>query len=427
MDNMKNTLSTMNENKKWGVIDYIKAIGPAFIVAAVIIGPGSVTTASVVGSKYGYQAIWIICISVILAFFYQEPAIRITLNRKVSLVQAVREEMSPVISIFLYTTVFLGALAFQAGNFLGASLAMNYFVPALSLTQWTITMALGGLVMALLSAYKILENITKVLIGMMVLAFAITAVSTGPSIGQILSEGFAFKVPGGNYILLMALLSTTVVPDIPLQLSALLKQKYLGDTQEPSHELTSHRIKLAKIDLKASMIMTAVIVIAIIVCSGTILHPQGIEVKSAADMAKQLTPLLGRYAGILFSLGLWAAGFSSGLFRVTLSALLFNQAFGLEEDLKANRSRIIMVISSIVPVIIVAMFGKMPVQLIVAVQALNGVSLPIVTGILWKLTNDKNFLGEYVNTKTQNVFFGILMTMVTFFGIKVFLGLFGVI
>lgn len=427
MENVNNNQKARLENKDWGILDYLKALGPAFIVAAVIIGPGSVTTASVVGAKYGYQAIWIICISVILAFFYQEPAIRITLNRKVSLVQAVREEMSPAVSIFLYTIVFLGALAFQAGNFLGASLAMNYFVPALSLTQWTITMSVCGLIMALLSAYKILENITKVLIGMMVMAFAITAVSTGPSIGQVLSEGFAFKVPGGDYVLLLALLSTTVVPDIPLQLSALLKQKYAGDTSELSGPLLLHRIKLAKLDLKTSMAITAIVVTSIIICSGTILHPQGIEVKTAADMAMQLTPLLGRYAGILFSLGLWAAGFSSGLFRVTLSALLFNQAFGFEEDLKATRSRVIMVISSIVPVLIVAMFGSMPVQLIVAVQALNGLALPIVTGILWKLTNDKNFLGEFVNSKVQNVFFAVLMVMVTFFGIKVFLGLFGVI
>ena len=36
----------MNEAKKPSAMDYLKAVGPAIVISAVVVGPGSVTTAS---------------------------------------------------------------------------------------------------------------------------------------------------------------------------------------------------------------------------------------------------------------------------------------------------------------------------------------------------------------------------------------------
>src|SRR5699024_10482082 len=124
--------------------------------------------------------------------------------------------------------------------------------------------------------------------------------------------------------------------------------------------------------LKFNMIGTAFITIAIIICAGTIMHTQGIEITSATDMAVQLTPLLGRYAGILFALGLWAAGFSSGLYQITLACMFMNQAFGWEEDFKAIRSKFVMIVTSLAPIAIILLFNEMPVSLLISAQALNG-------------------------------------------------------
>lgn len=55
----------------------LSALGPALLVAACNLGPGSVVTASNYGAKYGYGALWIILLSCFFAFFYQEPAMRI--------------------------------------------------------------------------------------------------------------------------------------------------------------------------------------------------------------------------------------------------------------------------------------------------------------------------------------------------------------
>lgn len=412
------------QTKNWTTMDYLKAIGPGAIIAASIVGPGTVTTASIMGATYRYHAIWVLALSVIMCYFFQEPAIRITLSKGVSLMEGIREQVDPKASGFLYAAVIAGAIAFQAGNFAGAGMALNYFVPGLSVSAWALTMSVAALIVSWTGVYKILENFNRVLIVMMVLAFVITAFVSGPSIGNVVTEGFSFKIPGGDYWLVLALLATTMPPNLVLAFSALLKKKYIASKDDTSY---LNKVNLARFDLKANMVITALITGAIVVCAGTIIFVKGIEIKSAADMAIQLTPLLGRYAGVLFALGLWAAAFSSGLYQISIQPMLMNQAFGWEEDVKANRSRIVMVITSIVPVIIVWAFRSMPVGVIVTAQALNGLALPFVVAIVWKLCNKREYLGKAANTTVQNVIYGTVMVLVSFFALRVFLRIFGIL
>ncbi|MCR4443031.1 MAG: Nramp family divalent metal transporter [Peptococcaceae bacterium] len=403
--------------------DYLKAIGPGAIIAASIVGPGTVTTASVQGATYRYEAIWIIAIACIIAYYFQEPAIRITLNKGTTVLEGIREQISPFASGFLYIAVLMGGIAFQAGNFTGAAMALNYFVPSVSIPVWALTMSVAALIVSWMGIYRLFENINKVLIVMMVVAFLLTAFVSGPGLGNVVSEGFSFKIPGNNYWLVLALVATTVPPNIVLGYSAFLKKRYF---QEKFSSVISKE-SLAKFDLRLNMFITLLITAAIIVCAGTVINPKGIQIKSAADMAVQLTPLLGRFAGILFSLGLWAAAFSSGLYQISLQPMLMNPAFGWVEDIKATRSRIVMLVTSIIPVIIVWIFKKMPVSIIITAQALNGLALPLVVSLVWILCNKKDFMQEQVNNTKQNVVYGIIMVLVTLLALRVFLTLLKVI
>lgn len=408
---------------KLTIKDYVKAIGPGVIIAAAIIGPGTVTTSSVAGATYGYEALWIVILACVVSYFYQEPAIRITLRKNTALMEGVRQHVGKPASGFLLVAMIMGAIAFQAGNFTGAAMALNYFVPEVSITAWALTMTIAALVIAWLGAYTLLENINKVLIGLMVVAFVITGFVSGPSIGDLVSEGFSFRIPGGDYWMVLALLATTLPPNTVLGLSAFLKQKYasVGD-RIPSRELT-----LSRFDLRFNMLITALITAAIVICAGAVIHPQGLEITGAGDMAIQLTPLLGRFAGVSFALGLWAAGFSSGLYQTSLAPILMNQAFGWPDDTTALRSRIIMVVTSLVPVGIIAIFDQMPIAIIITAQALNGLALPLVAGLIWLLCNKKDFLGDSINNHRQNLIYGFIMLLVTFLALRVFLQLFHVI
>jgi Mn2+/Fe2+ NRAMP family transporter len=324
----------------------------------------------------------------------------------------VREHINPGVAKFLWIVLFVGSIAFQAGNLSGASMALTYFFPGTTYLLWAVVMSALALVIVLLNRYKIIENVNQVLIILMVLAFVLTACTSGPNVGDMLTEGFSFKIPGGNAILAVSLLATTVTPNLVLGYSGFLRKKY-PDSNQPRTD-----IKLAKADLGLNMVVTFLITGAIIVCAGTLLHPQGITVSSAADMAMQLTPLLGRFAGIFFSLGLWAAAVSSVLYQVSIHNMLFPPAFKLDEDPRAKHNIIVTCLVVLVPIILIVIFGSSPVQLIIAAQALNGIALPMVCIISWILCNKKSLLGEFVNNTRQNVIMGIVTLCTLVFAVN---------
>ena len=392
--------------------DYIKAMGPGAIMSAAIIGPGTVTTASQQGAQYGFTSLWILLVACVIAYFFQEPAMRISIGCKESVMVGVREHLSPGVAKFLWIVIFVGSIAFQAGNLSGASMALEYFVPGTSNLMWAVVMSLLAFIIVMLNRYKVIENVNQVLILMMVFAFVLTAFTSGPDIGDLVTEGFSFKIPGGNAVLAVSLLATTVTPNLVLGYSAFLRKKY-ADSQTPARD-----IKLAKADLGLNMFVTFLITGSIIVCSATVIHPTGKEITSAADMATQLVPLLGRFAGILFSIGLWAAAISSVLYHVSIHNTLFPTAFHVDEDPKAKHNLAVVAAVVLIPVILIAFLGQSPVQLIIAAQALNGIALPMVCVICWILCNKKDLLGTYANNLRQNIVMGCVTVLTTIFALN---------
>lgn len=405
-----------NANEKVTFRDYLKSMGPGAIMAASIIGPGTVTTASVQGANYGYTSLWIILAACVIAYFYQEPAIRISVGRKQDVMVGVREEIGAKTAVFLYVVIFMGSIAFQAGNLSGASMALTYLIPGTTNVFWAVTMSAAALILILLNRYSIIENVNQLLIFMMVLAFVITAFYSGPNIGTLFAEGFTFNIPGGDATLALGLLATTVTPNLVLGYSGFLRRKY------PDPDCPNRIIKLGQFDLGFNMMITFLITASIMICAAAVIRPLGIKISSAGDMAVQLTPILGRFAGIFFSVGLWAAAFSSVIYQVSLHGMLFPKAFNLSDDPKEKHNTIITILVVVIPIIFTVLFGSSPVALIVTAQALNGIALPLVFIISWILCNKKEFMGQYVNKRWQNVAMGIITCLTLIFAFNALRG-----
>lgn len=404
--------------------DYAKAFGPGAIMAAAIIGPGTVTTAVVTGATYQYASLWIIVMAVVLAYFFQEPAIRIALNKHETVMEGIRKYISPTAAKFLYLAILMGSIAFQAGNFAGAGMAMNYLVPSIPIVGWDIIMMIIALGVAWFGVYRIIENINKVLIGLMVFAFVICAFGSRPDVGQLITEGFSFQIPGNNYWLMLALIGTTMTPNLVLAYSSFLKKKYASSKVS---FVKDKEKKLLSMDLGVNMFMTILVTGAIVVCAGATISGSGVKVKNAAMMASILTPILGQYAGVLFSLGLWAAAISSALYQISLHPMLFGEATGRSQDTKSRINRILMVLASVLPILIIVFSGSSPIELIVAAQALNGMALPLTMGLLWILCNKKQFMQDQVNSTKMNIIHGVMFVVVSFLAIRTFLSIFKLI
>ena len=48
------------------VVAFFRSLGPAIIVASVVLGPGSILSASKVGTQHGYGMIWVLVLAGLL-------------------------------------------------------------------------------------------------------------------------------------------------------------------------------------------------------------------------------------------------------------------------------------------------------------------------------------------------------------------------
>ena len=409
----------MSENtvKAMGFARIFRFIGPAIIIAASIIGPGTVTTASSTGASHGYALLWCSVVSAILAYILNEPGLRWTLKTRTTMLEGIRA-MNPILAKVTFVALFVGALAYQTGNYLGAAMAINLLVPAISVSGAVVLLAIFSVIIAFIGKYKILENVNTVLVAMMLFAFLITMFGSAPSVSSI-AQGLVPKIPEGGRILVLSLIGTTVCPDIPFAMSSLAKKRWVNgvDDLKPAHN-----------DLKFNMVATGVITCAITICAATNLFPREITVSSAADMAQALTPVLGTYAFVLFALGLWAAGFSSAIYMTSCIPPMMQESFGLDDDPKSVPNRICVLIIAAFPIIVTyAMGGTVPTAIIIAAQVLNTFILPLSVILITILANKKKVLGDCASSVRQNIAMAvvaIVVILMTYTSIPTILGIF---
>ncbi len=397
----------------------MKAIGPGAIIAAGIIGPGTVTTFSVVGADWRYEALWVLALAAVIAYVFMAPAVRLSSVSDQTLMEAARTHVSKAAAGVMFGAAFIGALAFQTGNFVGSGMAVSALLPGLSTQMWASITALITFAVVWVGVYRLLENIMTAMVVLMVLAFVVTAIGSTPPAGEIVTEGFEFATLGGDWILIGALLATTVVPTGALALSSMTRRKSAESPEPPPR-----RLKLALFDLRLNVALVALIGIAIVVTSGTVIYATGNSVESAGDMAEQLTPLLGRYAGVLFALGLFAAGISSGLYHASLQPALLSEAIGREDNAKSALSRAVAAFVLVVPIALLWIFGEAPVQLIVTAQALNAIVLPLVTVIMAVLARKTEVFGARRYTGIQFAALLVIVLITVALGLRVLIGFF---
>ena len=132
-----------------------------------------------------------------------------------------------------------------------------------------------------------------------------------------------------------------------------------------------------------------------------------IELRSAADAAKALRPLAGEYASVLFAAGL----FNASLFAATVlpisTAYAVCEGLGCESGLdKKLRTPNLLLAHT---VLIVAGAGVLlipgfPLTAIMEFsQVVNGILLPFVLISMSRLTNDRELMGQHVNSRAFNV------------------------
>lgn len=397
------------------MIRKLRNIGPGAMVAAAFIGPGTVTTATIAGASYGYTLLWAIIFSILATLLLQEMSARLGLVGGMGVGEAIRAKLHGKLLFFGAAFLVIGAIlignaAYEAGNITGAVLGFESY--AASFEQWPLNplvLLIGAIAFGLLytGKFRLIERSLVVMVSVMGVVFLISAVLLKPDLGTILQRMFIPKLPEGSLIMVIGLIGTTVVPyNLFLHASSVKKRWTSPDALE-----------ISRWDTVISVVAGGIITMAILITAAAAFEGQNASVDSAADLAVQLTPLLGDWSLLFIAFGFLAAGLSSSITAPLAAAFATSEILGWKYDLRGKRFRLIWLFVLVAGVIFSSL-GLKPTEVILFAQVANGLLLPVIAIFLVWVMNDSQIMGNHTNTRAVNIAGAIVIAITIGLGLK---------
>jgi len=377
---------------------FLAVVGPGLITSNVDNDAGGITTYSVVGAKFGYAMLWSLIPIAIALYVSEEMCARMGVVTGKGLSDLIREEFGFRATFFVMVAGLGVDLANTVAEFAGVAASMQIFgvskyiaVPIAAILVW---------VLVIRGTYRQVEKIFLVACVFYV-SYIASAFLAKPN---WLMAGRAMLIPdihaNAPYLLmLMGLIGTSIAPWQFFYLQAGYVEKRVGPRQ----------YKQARADVLVGSISCMVIVFFIIVCTAATLYVSGhTQINDAADAARALVPLAGKFAAYLFAFGLLNASLFAASILPLSTAHVICEGLGFEAgiDHKFREARIFYglytgLIAAGAGIILIPKAPLM--KILILSQVGNGIWLPIVLIFVLLLVNRRSLMGEYVNGRIFNV------------------------
>lgn len=388
-----------------------KTFGPAWAVTAAFIGPGTVTTMTIAGARFGYALLWAVVLSVLVAVILQEMSGRVAIARRAGLGTVLRERFQGpfriLIIVLVVAAIFGGNAAFQMGNIAGASLGLQVMIGG-SIPVLAVLVADVAFLALWFAAQERIDIPLRFGVALMGIAFVAT-VFLVPLDWSEIGRGLLPRIPGSGLALVLATIGTTVVPYNLFLHSSLVKT--IG--WRVAH------VSLMRRDTVIAISVGGLLSAAILLTSGSLLR--GSPIDDAHGMALGLDPLLGPFASKAFGVGLLLAGLTSAITAPFAAALALTQVLGgrwLEGGIRGVRFRgvwIAVLVAGLLPHLFGPLFTFDILALIVFAQALNGILLPLLAILLFLVANDRG-MGPLRNRLVGNALGAAACLVAVFLG-----------
>ncbi len=382
----------------------IKKLGPGMITGGAGDDPAGILTYTIVGATTGFSQLWLILLSTPMMIAVQDTAAKLALVTGKSLPEILNSYYSQKLTYFI-------VLSLAAANILtiGADLqAIAKILEVFTGIKSIYLLIPVTLLIAYLVIFKAYKTVKKVLIALtsLLVVYIISAVLAKPDLKQMILDTFIPQIkPDLAFILAaLGLLGTTISPYMI----------FWQASEEKEEHATVSQAKVMEADTALGMIYSNVIAYAIIVSSAVILFGHK-EIQTIADAALALKPAAGEYAFLLFSIGIIVAGFLAIPVLAGSTAYAVADTFGWREGMNNKVSDAkgfyLVFLGSLLVGDLINLSGISAVDALYYSQIFDGILLPVLSGLLFILGNNKKILGKYTNKRFNNVFLGLTIVV----------------
>jgi manganese transport protein len=380
-------------------------LGPAFIASVAYIDPGNFATNIQGGAQFGYQLLWVIIASNLMAMLVQALSAKLGIATGLNLAEHCRARFPGPVVWAMWGLMEVVAMATDLAEFLGAALGFNLLlhIPLLiaGLLTGVVTLTILGLQRY---GFRPLEAVITSFVGVIALSYLIEIFFARPDWGLIGYHAVVPQLSGRESVLLATgILGATVMPHVIFLHSSLTQGRIV--TRDPQQLRRLFRFEL--FDVALAMGIAGLVNAAMLIMAASTFFAQGLtDIGTIQEAYRTLQPLLGIAASWIFALSLLASGLSSSTVG-TMAGQVIMQGF-LHRQIPVWIRRLV----TMIPALIVIAIGLEPTRTLVLSQVVLSFGLPFAVIPLVLFTSRQEIMGVLVNRRLTTLLASLVAALI---------------
>ncbi|MEY4484336.1 MAG: hypothetical protein RL693_1788 [Verrucomicrobiota bacterium] len=401
---------------------FLRNLGPGLVAGAADDDPSGVATYSIAGAQQGTTMLWTAFLTWPLMCGVQFMCARIGMVTGEGLASALRKKFPRPLLIMASLALLVANTANIGADLAGMADAAQ-MLTGISSAFYVVLFGVGIAVATIMFRYHQIASILKWL-ALSLFAYVITALLIGPDWSQVAHDTFVPTLPKGRegWATLVAILGTTISPYLFFWQASQEVEEEKGKgrlTLRDRQGATNVDLLKRKIDVGTGTFFSNFVMYFIILATAMTLHKHGItEIESSKQAAEALLPLAGRFAYLLFTLGIIGVGFLAIPTLSGSAAYAFAETFhwkqGLDAKLKQARGFYAVVIFSTLIGIGLDFADVNPLKALFWTAVINGVLAPFLLVGIVLVASDRKIMRNQPSSKFSLVLVSI--TAILMFG-----------
>jgi manganese transport protein len=374
-------------------------LGPAYLVSVGYMDPGNWGTDIEGGAKFGYELLWVLLMSNVMAVLLQALAARLGIITGRDLAQACRETYSRPLGAVLWILCEIAVAACDLAEVIGTVVGLQLLFGLEPIYGLFLTLLDTFLFLAIQRlGIRKMEAFILVLVLTIAACFVIEIVLAQPDWGNVAggllpplttSAPFVFSSTEALKVA-VAILGATVMPHNLYLHSALVQTRRIPPTPSGRQQACWYNFIDSAVALNGAFFVNA----AILIVAASTFYPNPPD---QLQDAHKMLHVLGSFAPIAFAVALLASGQSSTL-TGTLAGQVVMEGF-VNFRIRPWVRRLVTRSLAIVPaVVVIWLTGESSMMdLLILSQVILSFQLPFAVVPLLQITSDPKRMGQFAN------------------------------
>ena len=394
MSNFIDELKRKDHKRYLGGLDFFKYIGPGLLVTVGFIDPGNWASNFAAGSEFGYALLWVVTLSTVMLIVLQHNVAHLGIVTGLCLSEAATQYCPKWIARPVLGSAVLASISTSLAEILGGAIALQMLLD-IPIVWGSILTTLFVVIMLFSNSYKKIERAIIAFVSVIGLSFLYELFLVDIDWPVAARAWVVPSIPQDSMLIIMSVLGAVVMPHNLFLHSEVIQSHEYNKQDEGSIRKV---LKYEFYDTLFSMIVGWAINSAMILLAAATFFKTSTPVEELQQAKSLLDPLLGNNAGVIFALALLMAGISSTITSGMAAGSIFAGIFGESYHIKDIHSRIGVLLSLGVALVII-FFIDNPFYGLIISQMILSIQLPFTVFLQVGPTSSKRVMGKYVNSR----------------------------